>query len=100
MIRAKVRMSRTGEGVAASGPVSVIAADRNGDVVTLTYEGAEGELKRRLVTVADAEGFEVASSQRWTFDAYMRKKLVRGKPLSHVRIFFKNLAHLTGLAPA
>ena len=38
--------------------------------------------------------------QRLTFDAYMRKKLVRGKPLSHVRIFFKNLAHLTGLAPA
>jgi geranylgeranyl diphosphate/geranylgeranyl-bacteriochlorophyllide a reductase len=38
--------------------------------------------------------------QRLTFDAYMRKRLVRGKPLSHVRIFFKNLAHLTGLAPA
>ncbi len=38
--------------------------------------------------------------QRLTFDAYMRKKLVRGKPLSHARIFFKNLAHLTGLAPA
>lgn len=38
--------------------------------------------------------------QRLTFDAYMRKKLVRGKPLSHARIFFKNLAHLTGLATA
>lgn len=37
--------------------------------------------------------------QRLTFDAYMRKKLVRAKPLSHVRIFFKNIAHLTGLAP-
>jgi geranylgeranyl reductase len=36
--------------------------------------------------------------QRLTFDAYMRKKLVRAKPLSHVRIFFKNIAHLTGLA--
>ena len=36
--------------------------------------------------------------QRLTFDAYMRKRLVRAKPLSHVRIFFKNLAHLTGLA--
>jgi geranylgeranyl reductase len=36
--------------------------------------------------------------QRLTFDAYMRKKLVRAKPLSHVRIFFKNLAHLSGLA--
>ena len=38
--------------------------------------------------------------QRLTFDAYMRKRLVRGKPLSHLRIFVKNLAHLTGLAPA
>ncbi len=38
--------------------------------------------------------------QRLTFDAYMRKRLVRAKPLSHVRIFFKNLAHLTGLATA
>jgi geranylgeranyl reductase len=36
--------------------------------------------------------------QQLTFDAYMRKRLVRAKPLSHVRIFFKNLAHLTGLA--
>jgi geranylgeranyl reductase len=38
--------------------------------------------------------------QQLTFDAYMQKKLVRAKPLSHVRIFFKNLAHLTGLATA
>ncbi len=37
--------------------------------------------------------------QKLTFDAYMRKKLVRGKPLAHVRIFFKNIGHLTGLAP-
>lgn len=36
--------------------------------------------------------------QRLTFEAYMRKRLVRARPLSHVRIFFKNLAHLTGLA--
>jgi len=41
-----------------------------------------------------------ADVQRLTFDAYMQKRLVRAKPLSHVRIFFKNLAHLTGLAPA
>jgi len=38
--------------------------------------------------------------QRLTFDAYMRKRLVRAKPLAHVRIFFKNIAHLTGLATA
>jgi geranylgeranyl reductase len=38
--------------------------------------------------------------QQLTFDGYMRKQLVRAKPLSHMRIFFKNLAHLTGLATA
>ena len=37
--------------------------------------------------------------QKLTFDAYMRKKLVRGKPLAHARIFFRNIGHLTGLAP-
>ncbi len=38
--------------------------------------------------------------QTLTFDGYMNKQLVRAKPLAHVRIFFKNLAHLTGLATA
>jgi len=38
--------------------------------------------------------------QQLTFDGYMNKQLVRAKPLAHVRIFFKNLAHLTGLATA
>ncbi|MES2523297.1 MAG: geranylgeranyl diphosphate reductase [Gemmatimonadota bacterium] len=38
--------------------------------------------------------------QELTFDGYMNKQLVRAKPLAHVRIFFKNLAHLTGLATA
>jgi len=37
--------------------------------------------------------------QRLTWEAYMNKKLVRKKPLAHVRIFFKDLAHLVGLAP-
>ena len=37
--------------------------------------------------------------QRLTFEAYMNKKLVRKKPMAHVRIFFKDLAHLVGLAP-
>ena len=35
--------------------------------------------------------------QRLTWDAYMNKKLVRAKPVAHVRIFFKDLAHLVGL---
>ncbi|MBB5049809.1 geranylgeranyl reductase [Rhodopseudomonas rhenobacensis] len=38
--------------------------------------------------------------QKLTWDAYMNKKLVRAKPIAHVRIFFKNLAHMTGLASA
>jgi geranylgeranyl reductase len=38
--------------------------------------------------------------QRLTWDSYMNKKLVRAKPVAHVRIFFKNLAHMAGLASA
>jgi len=37
--------------------------------------------------------------QKLTFDAYMTKRLVRAKPMAHLRIFCKNIAHLTGLAP-
>ena len=36
--------------------------------------------------------------QQLTFDAYMNKRLVRKKPIAHVRIFFKDMAHLLGLA--
>ena len=36
--------------------------------------------------------------QQLTWDAYMNKELVRRKPMAHVRIFFKDLAHLFGLA--
>jgi len=35
--------------------------------------------------------------QELTWQAYMHKKLVRAKPMAHARIFFKDLAHLTGL---
>jgi geranylgeranyl reductase len=38
--------------------------------------------------------------QQLTFDAYMNKRLVRARPLAHVRIFWKNIAHLSGLVPA
>jgi len=38
--------------------------------------------------------------QQLTFDGYMNKQLVKAKPLAHLRIFLKNLAHLTGLATA
>ncbi|MBL8330342.1 MAG: geranylgeranyl diphosphate reductase [Rubrivivax sp.] len=36
--------------------------------------------------------------QQLTFDAYMHKRLVRKRPMAHVRIFFKDVAHLLGLA--
>ena len=38
--------------------------------------------------------------QKLTWDSYMNKKLKVAKPIAHVRIFFKNLAHMTGLAQA
>jgi geranylgeranyl reductase len=38
--------------------------------------------------------------QQLTFESYMNKELVRKKPMAHVRIFFKDLAHLIGLVRA
>jgi geranylgeranyl reductase len=38
--------------------------------------------------------------QRLTWEAYMHKRLVRARPLAHVRIFFKDVAHLLGLVRA
>ena len=38
--------------------------------------------------------------QRLTFEAYMNKKLVKARPMAHVKIGIKNLAHLTGLVKA
>ncbi|MDX2288127.1 MAG: geranylgeranyl diphosphate reductase [Hyphomicrobiaceae bacterium] len=35
--------------------------------------------------------------QRLTWESYMNKELVRRKPAAHVRVFFKDLAHLMGL---
>ena len=35
--------------------------------------------------------------QNLTWQAYMHKRLVRARPMAHVRIFFKDLAHLLGL---
>lgn len=38
--------------------------------------------------------------QQLTWQAYMNKKLVRKKPMAHVKIFLKDTAHLLGLRPA
>ncbi len=51
--------------------------------------------RRRERFVAMCEDRDV---QQLTFDAYMNKRLVRKKPIAHVKIFFKDLAHLLGLA--
>ncbi len=37
--------------------------------------------------------------QRLTWDAYMNKRLVKANHAAHAKIFFKDLAHLVGLAP-
>jgi len=36
--------------------------------------------------------------QKMTWESYMNKKLTRKKPMAQVRIFFKDVAHLLGLA--
>lgn len=36
--------------------------------------------------------------QRLTWQSYMHKRLVRSDPMAHLRIFFKDTAHLLGLA--
>jgi len=38
--------------------------------------------------------------QRLTFEAYMNKELVKARPLAHIKIGIKNLAHLTGIISA
>lgn len=36
--------------------------------------------------------------QRLTWESYMHKRLVKKEPLAHMRVFFKDLSHLLGLA--
>ncbi len=51
--------------------------------------------KRRERFVKICEDRDV---QQLTFESYMNKELARKKPMAHVRIFFKDMAHLLGLA--
>ncbi|MEL6486636.1 MAG: geranylgeranyl diphosphate reductase [Pseudomonadota bacterium] len=50
--------------------------------------------RERFVSMCDDEDV-----QQLTWQAYMNKKLVRSKPMAHVRIFLKDCAHLFGLRP-
>ncbi|MFN5350829.1 MAG: geranylgeranyl diphosphate reductase [Polaromonas sp.] len=54
-----------------------------------------GSEKRRERFVKICEDRDV---QQLTFESYMNKKLVRKKPMAHVRIFIKDMGHLLGLA--
>jgi geranylgeranyl reductase len=38
--------------------------------------------------------------QQLTWQAYMHKELVRGRPMAHARIFMKDLGHLLGVVRA
>jgi geranylgeranyl reductase len=51
------------------------------------------KLRERFVSIC-----QDPDVQKLTWEAYMNKELVRAKPMAHVRIFFKDLAHLVGLA--
>ena len=53
------------------------------------------ERRERFVSLC-----HVVDVQRLTFEAYMNKKLVKARPLAHLKIGLKNLAHLTGIVPA
>lgn len=50
------------------------------------------ERRERFVSLCHDEDV-----QRLTFEAYMNKKLVRARPMAHLKIGIKNLAHLSGL---
>ena len=51
--------------------------------------------KRRESLVKMCEDKDV---QKLTFESYMNKKLVRKKPMAHLKIFIKDMGHLLGLA--
>ncbi len=51
--------------------------------------------KRRESFVKMCEDKDV---QRLTWESYTNKELVRSSPMAHVRIFFKDMAHLLGFA--
>lgn len=49
--------------------------------------------RERFVSICDDPDV-----QELTWQAYMNKELVKAKPAAHARIFFKDMAHLLGLA--
>lgn len=64
------------------------------DVMQRFWYATDGRRERFVAICRDPD------VQYLTFEGYLRKRLVRAKPLAHARIFFKNLGHLTGLVRA
>lgn len=57
-------------GLVAAGDVTIVAVEAHGDgIVNVVYCSDEGQIADRLVTAEDATRVEVASGNRWTFDA-------------------------------
>ncbi|MBS0558539.1 MAG: geranylgeranyl diphosphate reductase [Proteobacteria bacterium] len=59
------------------------------------YWYASDKRRERFVRIC-----EDPDVQHLTWQAYMNKRLMRARPVAHARIFFKDLAHLVGLASA
>ena len=58
-----------------------------------TFWYSSDKRRERFVSICRDEDV-----QKLTWESYMNKKLTRKKPLDQIRIFFKDMAHLLGLA--
>ena len=65
----------------------------NGFVGMVNRDQFDEWLRERFVAICKDRDV-----QQLTFESYMNKELVRKKPMAHVRIFFKDLALLFGVA--
>jgi geranylgeranyl diphosphate/geranylgeranyl-bacteriochlorophyllide a reductase len=64
------------------------------DIMQRFWYSSDGRRERFVAICRDRD------VQELTFQGYMYKRLVRAKPIAHMRIFFKNVGHLTGLVRA
>ena len=64
------------------------------DVMQRFWYATDGRRERFVAICRDPD------VQYLTFEGYLRKRLVRARPMAHARIFFKNVGHLTGLVRA
>lgn len=64
------------------------------DLMQRFWYSSDGRRERFVAICRDRD------VQELTFQGYMYKRLVRARPIAHLRIFFKNVSHLTGLVRA